>query len=153
MAFPPFPLSLVFCLEWMPVQASGQNCSWKSRAEFCSYQKCSQNSFLVIFKRIFFSLIMQPHFASQRRNTGMVLLLKSVELGSVDRHGGSFRNILMATTIVTPTVHILKSYRDKTEMVMKKLCLHQGSISPELLLFLLREDVSGTLQERTVNIP
>lgn len=51
----------------------------------------------------------------------MVLLLKSVELGSFDRHGDSFRNILMAATIVTLTVHILNSDRDKPEMVMKKL--------------------------------
>lgn len=65
----------------------------------------------------------------------MVLLLKSVELGSVDRHGDSFRNVLMAATIVTPTVHILQSYRDKPEIIMEKLCLHQGSISPELLVF------------------
>lgn len=59
----------------------------------------------------------------------MVLLLKSVELGSFDRHGDSFRNILMAATIVTLTVHILKSDRDKPEMVMKKFyaCMKEAS--------------------------
>lgn len=58
----------------------------------------------------------------------MVLLLKSVELGSVDRHGDSFRNVLTATTIVSPTVHILKSDRDKPEMVVKKLyaCIREA---------------------------
>lgn len=45
---------------------------------------------------------------------------KSVELGSFDRQGDRFRNILMAATIVTLTVHILNSDRDKPEMVMKK---------------------------------
>lgn len=60
----------------------------------------------------------------------MMLLLKSVESGSIDRHGDCFRNILMAATVVTLTVHILMSDGDKPEVVMKKLsaCTKDASL-------------------------
>lgn len=51
----------------------------------------------------------------------VMLLLKSVELGGIDRHRGCFRNILMAATVATPTVHVLTSDKEKPKTVTKKL--------------------------------
>lgn len=58
------------------------------------------------FSKDVFWLIMWPHFASESRSKRMMLLLKSVEFGSIDRHGDCFRNILTAATLVTPYTYI-----------------------------------------------
>lgn len=59
----------------------------------------------------------------------MMLLLKSVEMGSIDGHENCFRNTLMAATVVTPTVYMLMSDKDKPEFDMKKLSACNREVS------------------------